>query len=279
MNLAQLKTFLAVVDSGSFSAAARRLHCVQSNVTRQIRQLEEHFGQPVFRRGRGGAQLTRFGERLKEHAIALVHQFEVAERELTEAAGGAAPLALGSMETTAAVRLPAILKRLKAECPNAVVSLQTGSSSDIQQRLWERKIDAAFVAGPIDPDRFSSVSAFDEDLVCASSSALGTGGPLLAFRSGCNYRTVAETWFSDENHRAVEVLEMGSLEGILGCVEAGMGFAVAPRSAVEMYRNVEDLCVAQLPERYARVSTHLCWRLDHKPVRALRALIGFFRST
>ena len=62
MDLQLLRTLVSVADQGSFSAAAAlSMNCVQSNITLRIKRLEDHFGQPIFERGRGGARLTAFG--------------------------------------------------------------------------------------------------------------------------------------------------------------------------------------------------------------------------
>ncbi|WP_428645701.1 LysR family transcriptional regulator [Roseibium sp.] len=274
MDLVLLKTLVAVTEAGSFSGAAGVLHCVQSNVTSRIRRLEEHFGQKIFQRSKAGARLTEFGERLHERAVELLQQFERAERDLLEAAGAGAPLSLGSMETTAAVRLPSLLKRLKDLCPASAISLQTGSTADLLAKVWNRKIDAAFVAGPVDRDRFRAVTAFAERLVCARNPAGTVSDPLLAFRSGCSYRATAQSWLRSIGRSDTEVTEMGTLEGILGCVEAGLGFAVGPESAIRGYRNAGELRIEPLPDPFAQVTTYLVWRNDHSPVESHRRLIG-----
>ncbi len=273
MDIVLLKTLVAVTETGSFSGAAGILHCVQSNVTSRIRRLEDHFGQRVFQRSKAGARLTEFGERLHERAVDLLQQFEAAERDLLEAAGEGAPLSLGSMETTAAVRLPGILKRLKQHCPASSISLQTGATADLLSRVWDRKVDAAFVAGPVDQDRFRSVTAFREKLVCARNPAGSASDPLLAFRSGCSYRASAQSWLRSIGRSDTEISEMGTLEGILGCVEAGLGFAVGPESAIRGYRNADQLVLDPLPSPFAEVETCLVWRIDHAPVTSHRVLI------
>jgi DNA-binding transcriptional LysR family regulator len=273
MDIVLLKTLVAVTDSGSFSGAAGVLHCVQSNVTSRIRRLEEHFGQKVFQRSKAGARLTEFGERLHGKAVVLLQQFEAAERDLLDAAGAGAPLSLGSMETTAAVRLPTVLKSLKLLCPASTISLETGPTGDLLAKVWDRKINAAFVAGPVDEDRFRSIKAFAERLVSARNPEGSSADPLLAFRSGCSYRASAQAWLRSIGRSDTEVAEMGTLEGILGCVEAGLGFAVGPESAVLGYRNADQLEVTPLPLPFSEVDTYLVWRIDHQPVESHRKLI------
>lgn len=271
MDVVLLKTLVAVADAGSFSGAAEILHCVQSNVTSRIRRLEEHFGEKVFQRSKAGAHLTEFGKRLHARAVVLLQQFDAAERELMEAAGKGASLRLGSMETTAAVRLPGLLKRLR-QLTHAPIALSTGPTADLLARVWDRKIDAAFVAGPVDEDRFRAVKAFTERLVCARAPNGTPDDPLLAFRPGCSYRASAQAWLASIGRSDTDVTEMGTLEGILGCVEAGLGFAVGPKSAILGYRNADQLQLDPLPVPYGTVETFLVWRIDHQPVDSHRKL-------
>lgn len=273
-----LETFLAVAESGSFTAAAGRLHCVQSNVTTRIRRLEGELGGPLFERGRGGARLTALGERLRGHAVELLARFEAAERDLREAAAGAAPLRLGAMETTAAMRLPRLLKALTHACPAAPVSLHTGPTAELLTLVWARKLEAAFVAGPVDPQRFRSRLAFRERLVQVTGGAGRDMGPLLAFKAGCSYRAVAQAWLRGLGRSDTPVMEMGTLDGILGCVEAGLGFAVVPEVSVAGARNAERLTTHPLPAPHAASETHLVWRYDAVPVTAQRALMELLET-
>jgi len=272
MDILLLRTFISVTLTGSFSAASKDLHCVQSNVTARIRRLEEHLGQVVFERGRGGARLTRFGKRLRVHAEDLLARFDAAEKDLLDAAGRSAPLIVGTMETTAAVRLPPILKKLKLQCPTAPISLRTGPTSELFSLLWGRDVDVAFAAGPYDKNRFRGIHAFTEYLTVATHPSGSGTSSLLAFRSGCSYRTLAETWLRSEGRSDTEVLEMGSLDSILGCVEAGMGFAVVPESVIKTYRGADALTTRRLPAPFANMGTDLIWRHDHRPTLAHQAL-------
>ncbi len=278
MDFLLLKTFMTVVAEGSFSAAAEAMSCVQSNVTARIRRLEDHLGQPVFERGRGGAKLTQFGWRLRGHAEDLLARVEAAERDLLDAAGEAAPFRLGAMESTAAGRLPALLRDLRARCPRAPISVRTAPTGELLKDLWERQLDAALVAGPVDATRFHSLLAFRERLVRVESASVPASGPLLAFRATCSYRAKADAWLRSEGLSDTEVIEMGTFDGILGCVEAGVGFAVVPARTIEIQRARRDFAIEELPEPYGRSETLLAWRLDHAVTAAHDALIEMLKK-
>lgn len=272
MDFTQLRTLVSVADTGSFSAAAEALNCVQSNITGRIKRLEAHLGRPLFERGRGGAKLTPFGRAAYERAVAVLRAAERAERELLDLADNAAPLRLGAMETTAAARLPTLLKELRKRCPKAAISLQTGPTGALLSRLLEQEIDAAFVAAPVDPDRFSAIPAFVEKLRLVRPQDPGEGRALLAFARGCSYRSMAETWLREQGRLDADLIEMGTLDGIIGCVEAGIGFAIAPEAALAAFAGREGLVFEDLPPPLDRVETVLAVRRDHQPTEALRVL-------
>ena len=272
MDILLLRTFTSIVDTGSFSAAAVELNCVQSNVTARISRLEDRLGQALFERGRGGARLTVFGERLQHHANDLLARFDAATNDLLDAAGASAPLKIGSMETTAAVHLPRLLKKLKKQCSSAPISLRTGPTAELVSMLWDRKIDVAFIAGPVDENRFRGQHAFMEHLTLVENIDGSSQTSLLAFRSGCSYRAQAESWLRSQGKVDIDILEMGSLDGILGCVEAGMGFTIIPESTINARQDIANFKTQPLPPIYADIETHLIWRHDHRKTQAHQVL-------
>lgn len=278
MDLTQLRTFLAVAETGSFSAAGERLHSVQSNVTARIRKLEAELGGSVFERGRGGARLTPLGERLMRHASDILARVARAQADMRDAAGEAAPLRLGALEATAGSRLPPVLKALSLAAPHAEVTLATDSSGALTRRVWEQALDAAFVVGTVDADRFRCVPAFEETLVIVRAAGRPGREMLLAFADGCSYRAAALEWLRRTGRGDTPVRELGSLDAILGCVGAGMGFAVAPESAVKTYNALDTLSIAPLEPGFARSTTSLIWRADTRPNRTLEKLMTILRG-
>ncbi len=87
-----------------------------------------------------------------------------------------------------------------------------------------------------------------------------------------------ERWLDKTTPGTPHIIDLGSLDGILGCVDAGLGFAVIPRSALDTYRGHENFAVSPLPHPFDVVEIHLAWRHDHRPVAAHRALIGMFST-
>ncbi len=237
MDTRSLQIFKAVAAAGTVSKAAESLNYVQSNVTGRIRRLEDEVGAQLFYRSRRGMTLTPAGEVLLGYADQALHVIDAARRAVTEMAGTESPLRLGSMESTLAVRLPAVLGEFRRRHPKVRLNLMSGPTDDLVDALLAHRLDAALVAGRVHhPDIVQEV-AFAEEIVLVADA--GVTDPvqiddrlLLVFRQGCSYRAIAEQWLRASGRTPVEIAEFGTLDGILGCVTAGVGVTLMPRSVV-----------------------------------------------
>jgi LysR family transcriptional regulator, cell division regulator len=254
MDPTALTTFSTVARHGSVSAAALDLHTVQSNVTTRLKQLEAELGVTLFTRHARGVTLTEPGTRLLAYAgrfSALEAEARAAVRDDGLARGS---LRLGSMETTAAVRLPAVLGRFHRTHPGVQLEVRTGPTAELLELLLARRLDLALIAAPIDHPELVATPVFQEELVLVSarqsadiSARLAHGGlTVIVFRQGCSYRQRLEAYFSARGWLPFQRLEFGTLEGMLGCVVADVGVTVLPRSALEHYRDHTRLQIEPL---------------------------------
>src|SRR5689334_8979402 len=150
MELSDIQTFAAVARAGGITRAAEELNTVQSNVTQRVKALEAEIGTALFERHSRGMTLTGAGKRLLPYAqrmAALSREALLAARDDGEPKG---PLAIGSMETTAAVRLPALLADFHRRFPAVTLSLRTAPTADLVTFVLDGTLDGAFVAGPIE---------------------------------------------------------------------------------------------------------------------------------
>ena len=271
MNVADLNVFAAVARHGSITKAARRLNTVQSNVTTRLQLLERELGVSLFQRHHQGVTLTRSGRELLPYA----HQLDVLLLKARDAVSAnqatRGALRLGSMETTAAARLPALLRKYVPAHRNVDVAIETGTTRSLTQAVLEYRLDGAFVAGPVEVDELEPTRAFIEELVLVSSpeyksipSALAEGKipKVFVFRVGCSYRQKLERFLAGRGLTLVNQLEMGTLEGIIGCVSAGLGITMMPFSVVESYVKRQEVAVHRLSPADARIETVFITRRD-----------------
>jgi len=263
MNSIDLRFFAAVARSGAMNRAAAELNTVQSNVTSRIRQLESDLGAQLFVRDTRGVSLTVAGTRLLPFAVEIERMIGDARRAVLDDGIPRGPLALGSLETTAAYRLAPIVTTFSAAYPNIDLSVRTATNDVLLSDVLDGRIDGAFVAGPLDRPDFDRLQIFVEELVVVSrlgvaslEAAISQVGLTIVIKgSGCSYRQRFEEILSKRGIALVRRIELGSLDAILSCVAAGLGVTMMPRSVVELSRDRANLIVHALQARQGRVRT------------------------
>jgi DNA-binding transcriptional LysR family regulator len=279
IDLESLKIFRTVVDEGGVVRAATKLNRVQSNVTTRIRQLEEHVGARLFRREGRSIRLSAEGHTLLAYANRLLRLADEAVSEMRTGRPKGA-FRLGSLESTAGSRLPAILSRYHTLYPDVVVELATGTAAALVTRVMNFEIEAAFVSEPFTAPGLETRPVFEEQLVLVTSKAArGVSGPadigrstLIAFAQGCSYRKRIEEWLGSANVMPERVLEFASYQAMIACVAAGTGFAVVPKSVLEALRASRSLRQHPLPKRFSHNRTHLVW--NGQPSPSLQGLLS-----
>lgn len=274
MDLSALRLMRAVAETGSVSRAAAELHCVQSNVTARLRRLEEDIGAPLFIRTARGMVPTPAGRVLDGYAQRLLTLAEEARRAVLATSQGTAALRLGSLETTAAIRLPQVLARFHKAHPEIDLTITTGLSETLILDVVERRVDAALVAGSVTHPDLAARQVYCEELVLVDDGSPKRKPALLAFRQGCTYRAMAENHLRGRG--PVQIMEFGTLEGILGCVAAGMGCTILPRAVVERPQYAGLFRITPLDGDRAFVPTALVWRKDAPDHAAREAFAALF---
>ncbi len=266
MDLSDLRIFAAVVRHGGVSRAAEQLHRVQSNVTTRVRQLESELNVQLFVREGKRLHLAPAGKILLDYAERLLALAEEA-RGAVQDSRPRGTFRLGAMESTAAVRLPAPLTEYNRRYPDVVLELRTGNPTQLASAILAGELDAALVAEPIADAPFEKVAAFDEEPVIVASAdhpPITTNGDLpktiIVFEHGCPHRRRLEAWYEKRGQMPERVVELGSYHAMLGCVVAGMGAALLPRSVLDTFPESKRLSVHSLPRGQDRIPTVLIWR-------------------
>jgi DNA-binding transcriptional LysR family regulator len=240
-----LGVFRAVARSGSMNRAAVELHTVQSNVTRQVRQLEGELGTPLFARHSRGVELTDAGHRLLP-------------------------------------RLPPILASYTLAHPDVDLTLATNTTAGLVSQVLDHQLHGAFVCGPIAHPELEEHEIFVERLVLATAPRIRSVSQLaddadlriVVFRAGCSYRQRLEGFLAARGINAQRTLEFGTVDGILGCVAAGIGITLLPWSVVGSAAAEGRVAVHELPPEEAHVATVFVRRKDRFLSSALTAFLA-----
>lgn len=282
MELSDLHIFRTVVRTGGVIRAAEYLHRVPSNITTRIRMLEEDLGVALFLRQGKRMQLSSAGTVLLDYANRLLSLAEEARAALADD-GPSGVFRLGSMESTAAARLPGPISRFHALFPDVTLELHTGDPRLLTQRLIGGELDAVLVAAPVLDARLATLLAFEEELVIVAKAGHATiksakdvsKKTMLAFHHGCPHRKRLEDWFQRGGVVPDRVVELGSYHALLSCAIAGMGVALMPRSVLHTYTERCRLSVHGLSTKFRTSQTLLAWRKEEQPanVAAFAAML------
>lgn len=271
MNSETLRIFLTVASELSVTHAATRLGRAPSNVTTRIQQLETDIGTQLFIRTGKRMSLSSAGEHFVDYARRLLALEEEARNVVTGGRDGGV-LRIGSMESTAASRLPTLLARYHTLHPSTLLDLSTGPSRPLLERVRNGQLDCAFVALPTSINQddllpelgLKWTSVWNEELCIllpVSESATSRFGDikirsLAAFPQGCTYRSIAEELLGIAGSTEWKVQEMPSYHVMIACTAAGASATLVPRSVLELTSIPEGL--KTLPAGHA--DTLLVWR-------------------
>ena len=291
VTLHQLRTFKAVADNLSFSAAAHELSISQPSVSYQVKELEVALGLPLLDRLGKRVSLTEAGQLLYGYARRTLNLLDEAAVALEEMRGlSRGTLKVGASTTVGIYLIPAALGAFKRRHPDLSISLEVGNRGQVQDRVLRNQLDLA-VVGPVlkDPD-LASIPFMEDELVVVAPA-----GHPFAGREGISLRDLKDEpflmreegsgtrWATEKAaHRAGVTLqvamELGSNGAIKHAVEGGLGLAVLSRYAISLERSQESLVVldvAGFPIRRDWHIVHLRRRHLPKPVAGF---VEFLRS-
>lgn len=267
MDLTQLRLFQTVAEEGSITAAAERLHRVPSNLTTRIKQLEQELGVDLFIREKLRLRLSATGWTFLGYTRRILELVE----EARQATSGTEPqgiFTLGSLESTAAVRIPSLLADFHQCYPKVELDLSTGPSGDMVDGVLSGRLNAAFVDGPLRHPELEGIKVFEEEMVLITPSSHGpvsraqdvSGKSVYAFRQNCSYRRHFEAWFKADLAAPGKIFEMESYHGMLACVTAGAGVAMMPHSMLDSMPGNRRVNAYPLVEAFRYLNIWLTWR-------------------
>ncbi|MBX3498176.1 MAG: LysR family transcriptional regulator [Alphaproteobacteria bacterium] len=282
MDASDLRVFEAVARLGGMNRAAQALNTVQSNVTARVRALEAELGAPLFDRHSRGVALTAAGQRLLPYATKVQHLLDDAARAARDDGSPSGRLTVGTLETTAALRLAEPLARFAAEWPAVDLVVRTGTTTELIDMVLERRVEGAFVAGPVDHPELRDEPVFREELAIFSGRDLVSLDELsgrrelklIVLRAGCSYRQRLEHVLARRGVVSTRLLEFGTLEAIFNCVAAGIGITLLPRQLAGGVWSASRVAVHQLPPNEAMVRTVFIRRRDAFMSSALSAFVA-----
>ena len=246
MEIRQLRAFIAIAESGTFTAGAVRVHVTQAAISMQIRQLETEIGARVFVRAPRHVILTEAGEQLLHRARQILREHDAALEEIAELAGAErGRLRIGSASAMVLTdQLPRILKELRNQHPRAEISVTSGTSESLVEQIVAGELDIAFVSLPVDVRGVQTERLSEDQLVAIASprhklakqktiSAYTLAGErLILGERGGNTRRLIDQFFAQAGVTLKIAMELSRQAAIRRMVEEDMGVGIVPLQSV-----------------------------------------------
>lgn len=291
MEFRQLNIFRILAHELNFTNAAKKAHCVQSNVSVQIRAMERELGVPLFERLGQQVRLTAHGSLLLPYAERMLRLLEEASA-ITK--GGDHPtgaLVIGSPESVLTYRLPPVLKLFRAQYPQVNLVFRGVGSAELISHLEQGDLDLGLV---IDDDlrdvRLHVECLCPESMVLVARNdhpLLGrthvharhlAGQTFLLTDDGCAYRTKLEHALAQTGFKPEAVMEFSSVETIKQCAALGMGIACLPRVVVEEELAAGKLAVLPWKGGNLDMKSLVAWHKDKWLSPAMTAFLFLLRQ-
>lgn len=227
IDVALLRAFIAVAETGRMTTAARVVHRTQGAVSQQIKRLESLFEAQLFERKVGAARLTREGEKLlaKAHRLICLNDEVIDQMRAVDFTG---EVRLGVAHDIVRAMIPPILRRFRQEHPNVLITLVSDTTQALRTALRERKIDLAVVTEPERGDR-------DQFLLSDRLTWVGVKGgdahrrrPLSVAlgQESCGFRAAGIKALTKAGIPWRAICQFGSLESVFATLEADMAIAL-----------------------------------------------------
>ncbi len=287
-SLRQLSTFLAVVETGGVSAAARALNLTQPAASQQLRELERALRVRLIERAGGRALPTAVGEALLGPARRIQAAVDDAIAvAASHRAGETGRVRLGTGATACIYLLPPVLAAVKRRMPGVEIFIATGNSGNVIRRVESGELDIGLVTMPVAPNRSLNVTRLLSDaLLALVPDAMASPGsamtavqlarlPLILYEPGGSTRATIDGWFRRAGVTPSPIMQLDSIETIKVLVSSGLGASIMPQLALGS--SVHGAVVRQLRPATAR-QIAIVLRREKVPDRSLRVLMESLRA-
>ncbi|RAU43842.1 MULTISPECIES: LysR family transcriptional regulator [unclassified Pseudomonas] len=270
MKLSQLGFFCAVVEHGTIAAAAASLHCVPSNITARLRELESQLGVVLFNRENNRLLVTPEGRLVYRKAKQLI-DLAAETRSLFSNDSIQGVLRVGALDVALANHLPERLVRYRLEAPGVEVHIRPEHSLFLERLLMDGELDLILTDGPIQHPLLDSRLAFRERLLRVVPKSLSPPTPqdlsrleLYVFGRTCHYRQQVDDWLESSGIQPRAILEIESYPTIFACIAQGIGFACVPESYVDRFASQAHTFQADQAPSLDSSDIYFVWRKNQQ---------------
>jgi len=229
LDIAPLRSLVAVADCGGFHRAAAALHLSQSAVSQHLRKIESVVGEPVVQRSGRGVLFTETGQKVLRHArtILAVHDAALDDLGATEHK----VLTVGATEHGADVMLPALNSVLRERLPDRRPRFRLDRNVSLADAIDRGLVDLAIMLDGSGLDRANASGVVRLHWISARNFTLRRAEPLplVIYAEPCTLREPAFAFLEKQGIDYEIVAECGDLAGLYSAVRSGLGLALLPK--------------------------------------------------
>lgn len=286
MDFNQLQIFCVSAETLSFTKAALRLGYAQSNISAQIKQIEDSLQVKLFERLGRGIQLTNEGKKFLVHAEAIMQLFEKAKEEFAASVFEGA-LTVGVTEILCVHRLPKIVNEYRRLYPLIEIRVLTANCDTLLDWVETNRIDIALVlTDKIVASEMIVRTLMDEQLVAVASpqhplAQKKNVAPqdladecLITSLPGCDYRALILAMLKDLEVTPRTLMEVSSVAAIKECAGCGLGVAILPQISVNSELEKGKLTELGWTVPTVEAKTLVLYHRDKWLTRSMRAFLA-----
>ena len=287
----QLRAFVTLARTGSFTQTARELHVSQSAVSHSMKALEQEVGCRLLDRLGKRVLLTQAGEHLLHHGQRILREMEVARGSLQQLGKwGRSRLRIGASITACQAILPPVLRELKESFPQCLINIEPGDSLETLEMLRAQRIDLAIALHTDDDPRLELHPLFADEMVFvmsplhawalqghATREQIPKQQYVLYSKASHTFR-LTEEYFRKEKMVLNTVIELGSMEAIKELVKLGLGISILASWIARKELAEGSLVALPLGKRKLRRQWVVAHRRRHRLSFAEETFVGLCRT-
>ena len=286
MTLRHIEIFAMVCREGSITRAAERLHLSQPTVSVAIRELEDHYKDPLFERISHRLYLTPFGHRIYDYSLSLLNLYS----DMSEAQLQYETIRIGTGTAVGKLFLPKIVKAFQAEQSGIHVQVSVGDATRMYQLIMQNDLDYV-IAETVDDiyglahraiQCYPIVAVCHKDNPLASKSEIAASDlaeqNLLLREPGSNTRQLVEQYFRLNNIEVTPTWESYSVQTILNATIENLGVSFHSLDHVVACHD-PSLVILNVPDFHSDRYVNISYHKDkiHKP--SMQSFLDFYLKT
>jgi DNA-binding transcriptional LysR family regulator len=290
VDIRQLRYFVAIVEEGSVSRAARKLHVVQPALSQRLADLEADVGVQLLVRGAQGTAPTPAGEDLYQRALVIIKQLDAARLAVQGYSGAlTGPVHVGLLRTAASAVTPHLFQRVQQQYPQVQLHIRIGYSAELAALIRAGRLDVGMHVFARGESKRQSLPIYSEGLCAVGPSSLLpssgplrihdlAGIPLLLSLAQPSYALIVDC----ASRAGVTLSILGDVEdnpALLDICQSGAALTIQPETVAAIEASKRGLAVALLAEPGLERSVGLITSPDFQPTPAMVAVREILTST